>query len=70
MSGSSGSEEPSIEDIELEKRRPQMDKDVAHLVDHYIKIVEWDVPESDLARVRGAIIAEIRLALDRIESQT
>jgi len=63
------SEEPSIEDIELEKRRPQLDKDVAHLVDNYIKIVEWDVPESDLAGVRGAIIAEIRLALDRIESQ-
>jgi hypothetical protein len=63
------SKEPSIEDIELEKRRPQLDKDVAHLVDHYLKIVEWDVPESDFGRVRGAIIAEIRLALDRIESQ-
>jgi hypothetical protein len=57
------------ESIEVEKRRRQLDKDVAHLVDKYLRIVEWDVPESDEPRARRLIIDEIRQALTRLEAQ-
>lgn len=57
------------ESIEVEKRRHQLDKDVAHLVDKYLRIVEWDVPESDEPRARRLIIDEIRQALTRLEAQ-
>jgi hypothetical protein len=58
-----------VEDIEIEKRRRKLDHDVRHLVDKYLKIVEWDVPESDEPRARKLIIGEIREALTRIEAQ-
>ena len=58
-----------VEDIELEKRRHKLDHDVRQLVDKYLKIVEWDVPESDEPRARKLIIGEIREALTRIEAQ-
>ena len=41
-----------VEDIEVEKRRRKLDHDVRQLVDRYLKIVEWDVPESDEPRAR------------------
>jgi hypothetical protein len=58
-----------VEDIEMEKRRRKLDHDVRQLVDKYLKIVEWDVPESDEPRARKLIIGEIREALTRIEAQ-
>ncbi|MFZ0467326.1 MAG: hypothetical protein WAL92_00245 [Thiogranum sp.] len=58
-----------VEDIEIEKRRRKLDHDVRQLVDKYLKIVEWDVPESDEPRARKLIIGEIREALTRIEAQ-
>lgn len=58
-----------VEDIEIEKRRSKLDHDVRQLVDKYLKIVEWDVPESDEPRARKLIIGEIREALTRIEAQ-
>jgi hypothetical protein len=56
-----------VEDIEVEKRHRDLEQDVADLVDKYLRIVEWDVPEPDESRVRRRIIAEIRQALDRLE---
>ena len=58
-----------VEDIEIEKRRRKLDHDVRQLVDKYLKIVEWDVPDSDEPRARKLIIGEIREALTRIEAQ-
>jgi hypothetical protein len=59
-----------VVDIELQKRYPQIDKDVEHLVDKYLRIVEWDVPEPDVPRARRLIIGEIRKVLGGIEEQT
>jgi hypothetical protein len=56
-----------IEDIEIGKRSRRLDEDVRQLVDKYLSIVEWDVPEPDEARARRLIIDEIRQALARIE---
>ncbi len=58
----------SIEDIEMSKRRRSLDKDVEKLMDKYIKIMEWDVPDVDEARARGLILDEIKLAIARLEN--
>lgn len=55
--------------IEFEKRRKSLDKDVGNLVDKYLRIVEWGVPDTDEPRARRLIIGEIREALARLETQ-
>jgi len=59
----------SIEDIEMSKRRKSLDKDVDKLVDKYIKIMDWDVPDVDEPKARRLILDEIKLAISRLESQ-
>jgi hypothetical protein len=61
---------PSMEEIELEKRRKALDKDVLSLVDKYLRAMEWDIPEADEARGRQLILDEIKQAIGRIESQS
>jgi hypothetical protein len=61
---------PSMEEIELDKRRKALDKDVASLVDKYLRAMEWDIPEADEARARQLILDEIKQAIGRIESQS
>lgn len=60
----------SMEEMELEKRRDALDKDVAALIDKYLRAVEWDVPEADEAKARKLILAEIKAAIGRIESRS
>jgi hypothetical protein len=61
---------PSMEEIELEKRRKALDKDVSSLVDKYLRAMEWDIPEADEARGRQLILEEIKQAIGRIENQS
>ena len=60
---------PSMEEIELEKRRKALDKDVSSLVDKYLRAMEWDIPEVDERKARQLILNEIREAIGRIENQ-
>ena len=59
----------SIEDIEMSKQRKSLDKDVGKLVDKYIKIMDWDVPDIDQLKARQLILDEIRLAVSRLGNQ-
>jgi hypothetical protein len=59
-----------MEEIEMDKRRKALDKDVASLLDKYLRAMEWDIPEADEARARQLILEEIKQAISRIESQT
>ena len=59
----------SIEDIEMSKRRKSLDKNVDKLVDKYIKIMDWDVPDVDEPKARRLILDEIKLAISRLENQ-
>jgi hypothetical protein len=59
----------SLEEIELKKRRKALYRDVASLVDKYLRAMEWDVPEADEARARQMILDEIRKAIGRIEDR-
>jgi hypothetical protein len=55
-----------MEEIELQKLRKALERDVAALVDKYLKAMEWDIPEVDERRARRLILDEIREALDRM----
>lgn len=60
---------PSIEEIEMDKHRKALDKDVASLLDKYLRAMEWDIPEADEPRARQLILEEIRQAIDRLENR-
>jgi hypothetical protein len=57
-----------MEEIELQKLRKALDRDVAALVDKYLKAMEWDIPEADEGRARRLILDEIRQVLDHMEN--
>ena len=57
----------SLERLELEAHREQLEADVRHLVEKYLAISEWDVPEIDEPLANRLIIAAIRQVLDRVE---
>ena len=59
----------SMEELEMDKRRKALDKDVASLLDKYLRKMEWDIPEADEARARQLILDEIRKAISRLENQ-
>lgn len=60
----------SMEEIEMEKRRKALAKDVVSLVDKYLKAMEWDIPEVDENKARQLILDEIRQVISRIENQS
>lgn len=55
-----------MEDFEMDKRRRELDRDVEHLVAKYLRVFEWEIPESDEPRAKRLIIEEIRQTLDRL----
>ena len=59
----------SIENIEMSRQRNSLDKDVEKLVDKYIKIMNWDVPDIDEPKARRLILDEIKLSISRLENQ-
>jgi hypothetical protein len=56
---------PSMEDIELQRYREEIDADVQKLADKYRRIMGWDIPEVDEAKAKRLIVAEMRAALER-----
>ncbi len=58
---------PRLEQLELEAHREQLEADVRRLVEKYLAIAEWDVPEIDEPLSSRLIIAAIRQALDGVE---
>ncbi|MCG6870088.1 MAG: hypothetical protein LJE91_15550 [Gammaproteobacteria bacterium] len=59
-----------MEEIELEKRRKALDKDVASLLDRYLSEMEWSIPDADEAKARQLILDEIKQAISRIEGES
>jgi hypothetical protein len=60
----------SMEEIEMEKRRKGLDKDLASLLDKYLRAMEWNIPEADESKARRMILDEIKQAISRLESQS
>ena len=53
--------------MELDAHREQIEADVRRLVEKYLAIAEWDVPEIDEPLATRLIVTAIRQALDRVE---
>ena len=60
----------SLEEIEMEKRRKALDKDVASLVDKYLRVMEWDIPDVDEPKAKQMILDEIKQAISRLQGQS
>ena len=58
-----------MQDIEIDRHRKQMHKDLQHLVEKYARIMDWDVPENDEANAHRLIVAELRNALLEVEAK-
>ena len=58
---------PGLERMEQATHREQLEADVRRLVEKYLAMAEWDVPEIDEPLASRLIITAIRQALDRIE---
>lgn len=56
-----------LERLELDAHREQLEADVRVLIDKYLAIAEWDVPEIDEPLAIRLIVAAIRQALERVE---
>lgn len=55
----------SVEEIELDKHRGALEKDVEKLIDKYLKEIEWSVPDVDESHARQLIVDEIERTLRR-----
>jgi len=58
-----------IEQIELDRHKSQIHKDVVHLVEKYRKIFDWDVPENNEITSDKMILEAIRNVLDEIDKK-
>lgn len=56
-----------IEQLELEAHREQLRDDVQRMIDKYLAIAEWDVPDIDEPLAYRLIIGAIRLELEHFE---
>jgi molybdopterin converting factor small subunit len=56
-----------IEQLELEAHREQLQADVRKLLDKYLAIAEWDVPEIDEPLAIRLIVTAVRQELDSVE---
>ncbi|WP_346839603.1 hypothetical protein [Microbulbifer sp. SAOS-129_SWC] len=55
-----------MEEIEMEKHRKALDRDVGKLIDKYLRAMEWDIPDVDEERARQMILDEVRREVERI----
>lgn len=60
----------SMEEIEMEKHREAIGKDVASLLDKYLRAMEWNIPEADEPKARQLVLDEIKQAISRLEARS
>jgi hypothetical protein len=58
----------TIEQVEIDRYRAELDDDVRHLVKKYCRIMGWEVPELDEAAARALIFRALRDALTKAEA--
>lgn len=58
-----------IQEIEINRYRGRIVKDMRHLIERYREIMAWDIPENDPVEADKLIFAAIHEALDKIEKQ-
>ncbi|WP_261841327.1 hypothetical protein [Aliamphritea ceti] len=55
-----------LQQAEVAKLHGHITQDVHKLVDKYLKIMDWEVPENNEAAARQMILNEIKTALDKL----
>ncbi len=55
-----------IQELEIGRYRDELDEDVKKLVDKYLSIADWDIPENDEKRTVEIILRQIRKSLDDV----
>ena len=58
-----------IQQYEISRYGRELSADVKKLVDKYLSIADWDIPENDDAYTVNLIIQLIRHNLDKIEQE-
>ena len=56
-----------IQKVEIERYRSELVEDTRKLVDKYLSISDWDIPEIDETKTVNYILQTIREALDDVE---
>ena len=59
----------TIEQVEIDRYRAELNDDVRHLVKKYSRIMGWDVPELDEAAARALIFQTLRDAVAKVEAE-
>ena len=59
----------TIEQVEIDRYRAELDDDVRHLVKKYCRIMGWEVPELDEKAARALIFQALRDALGKVEGE-
>ena len=59
----------TIEQVEMDRYRAELNDDLRHLVKKYCRIMGWEVPELDEAAARRLIFEALRDALARAEAE-
>ncbi len=59
----------TIEQVEIDRYRAELNDDVRHLVKKYCRIMGWEVPELDEAAARALIFQALRDALAKVEAE-
>jgi hypothetical protein len=59
----------TMEQLELEAHRSEIDADMRSLVEKYRRTFGWDIPEIDQQAADKLILAAMRKALDDIQTQ-
>jgi hypothetical protein len=57
-----------VEQIEVARYRNELRGDLNGLVDRYLRILEWDVPEADEKKARRLIVEQIKQAAADLEN--
>jgi hypothetical protein len=56
-----------IQELEIGRYYSELKDDVHGLVDKYLRIADWDIPDNDEEKTLKLIISAVRKALDDVE---
>lgn len=59
----------SIQELEIGRYYDELKQDVKDLVDRYLRIADWDIPDNDERTTLQVIFAALRKAVDEVEAE-
>jgi len=58
-----------IQELEIGRYFSELKDDVRALVDKYLRIADWDIPDNDEDKTRKLILQAMRKALEEVEKE-